>query len=80
MFDNIALFLKELFVKIGSILPSSPFDLDSQLAGIRQYMGYVNYFIPFYIFKDIFNLWLLCVFGSFGVYLFIKFTKGIVGK
>lgn len=80
MFENAGKFLMESFLKFGERLPSSPFDLDSQVSSLRNYLGHINYFIPFYIFKNIFSAWLVCVFGAFGIYIFIKFIRNLLGK
>lgn len=78
--DNIAIFIKELFVKFGSMLPESPFDLSAQTSALNGYLGHINYFIPFYILKNIFNVWLVAMFASFGIYIFIKFLRNLLGK
>lgn len=80
MFDSVAEFLKEFFVKFSNILPKSPFDLTDELSFLRGYTSHINYFIPFYIYKDIFNVWLLCMFSAFAGYIFIMFVKNILGK
>lgn len=80
MFQNIADFLMESFLKFGSRLPQSPFDVDDYISNLNVLLGKINYFIPFNILSRIFNAWVVAVFAAFGIYLFIKFLRNLLGK
>ena len=79
MFDGIADFIKNFFLKMMVKLPESPFDLDQAYAQLNETMGHVNYFVPFYIFKDLFNAWAVTVFGGMGIYMLFKWVKKLMG-
>lgn len=79
MFESIGRFIRELFVKFIVKLPDSNFDYDQYIEQIEGYLGKVNYWVPFYIFKDLFNVWAVTVFGGFGIYLLLKYIKKLLG-
>lgn len=61
-------------LKMIARLPASPFDYDDVLEDLDTIMGYVNWFIPFYTFSQIFTVWSVCFWGSLIVLLIIRWV------
>lgn len=79
MFESIGRFLRELFVKFVVRLPDSQFSYDEYISSVESFLGKVNYWIPIYLFKQLFNVWAVTVFGGFGIYLLLKYIKKLLG-
>lgn len=67
-------FLFDGLVKLISRLPGSPFDYEDYLSSLNGILQPLNYFVPFYLFSQIFLAWeamFLIIFGIFLVYRFL---------
>lgn len=64
--------IKNLFSRLFDLLPDSPFQsffgIDSE---VRQYLAYLNWVIPFDLFKDITLAWVGCILAYY-VFVFVK--------
>lgn len=61
-------------LKLISRLPSSPFDYDDVMDDIDSILGYVNWFIPFNIFSQVFNVWCVCFFACLIILLVVRWV------
>lgn len=63
----------KLLSKILSFLPSDPIAaaLSDSFDAILKYLGYINYFVPFYIFVPIYAAWGVAM-GAMYLYLNAK--------
>lgn len=68
-------FIGLVITRILGRLPSNPFGYGTYIDKLQDYMGYVNWFIPFYILKDIFNAWLVGFVTAFVLFLMYKFVR-----
>ena len=59
MIDGIMDFLADGLIKFVSRLPVAPFSFDDYISAFSSYLGWINWFIPFYIFEEIFSVWFL---------------------
>lgn len=73
MFDGAADFFIKWIIKFANKLPSTNIDTQELTDTIHHVMGKINYFIPFYMVAPIFNVWMIGIFASIGIVLFIKF-------
>lgn len=60
-FSQIGDLLGEMFEKILSILPDSPFQALSSIPEVQEVLGYVNYFVPISFFLSVLQLWLAAI-------------------
>ena len=60
MLSDIINLIFSLLTGLLSILPASFIQSYLSKVGKIEYLGYVNYFIPFYRFVEIGELWLAC--------------------
>lgn len=72
-------FLEEVILKIIGNFPSNNFDFSSYVENLHSFLGNLNYFIPFYLFSDIFSVWLamvnLLIIGLIILKLYFTFFK-----
>lgn len=59
MIVNVVDFLADGVIKFASQLPQAPFSFTDYVTAFSQYLGWINWFIPFYIFEEIFSVWFL---------------------
>lgn len=59
---------KGILDALYDILPKSPFTYLASNSVVSQYIGYVNYFLPVYLWISILNTWLTAI----GVYYCVK--------
>lgn len=71
--------LTKFFGSLLGMLPQSPFSFDSYVAGLRTYLPYVNWFIPFYHLAPIFAAFVTLFFGSVAVVVMVKFVSRKIG-
>lgn len=62
----------EIIVALLRVLPTSPFLAYFNAEPIQQYLGYINFFIPFDICSNIINSWV----GVLSVFYLFRFLKG----
>lgn len=62
----------DLITKFVGQLPVAPFSFDSYITTFHQYSGVINYFVPFYLFSEVFNLWVSAIFICCVVLLIIR--------
>ena len=60
-------------------LPQSPVNFETYIATFRTYMAYINWFVPFYRFAAICNVYLALLVGTFAVWFIIRFVVHKVG-
>ncbi len=72
MIDNLLDFFAKVILKFIVKLPPSPFDFETPLADFESVMGYVNFFIPFYKFKTIYDVWLVTFDVCIGIFFIVK--------
>lgn len=63
-----------LLIAIINFLPNSPFEALLKQVEDMEYLGFVNYFIPFDFCVIALNSWLVCV----GVYYGVKYAKKVL--
>lgn len=61
----------DVVINILSILPASPFAHALEAVTGFEYLGYMNYFIPFHALADVMNLWLTAVLAYY-IYRYVK--------
>lgn len=73
MLDKIFDFFLDGIIKFVFRLPSNPFlDMSSYFSALSGYIENLNYFVPFYAMRPIFNAWLVMVSSAIGVYITIR--------
>lgn len=77
MIDALMALFGTLIIRIILLLPTSTFDLDGYVEDLHDLLPQYNYFVPFYLFKEIFGDWLLGLTILLGVYLIINLVKNI---
>lgn len=68
-------YIGTLAVQLFSMLPSSSFNFNTYVNQIMDVMGYVNWFIPFYLFKDIVNAWLITFDSALAIFIVFRFIR-----
>lgn len=67
----------DIIINALSLLPMSPFAQFLEAVTGFEYLGYMNYFIPFHAMAVVTNLWILAI-SAFYVFKFIrKYTNYI---
>lgn len=79
MISKLIDFFIDGIIKFVFKLPVNPFSNATQyIAALQDFLGDLNYFVPFYAMKPIFNVWLAMVSVAVGVYLTIRILlKGV---
>ena len=80
MFDSIMGFFGQIFIKIASQLPTLPYSLQGYLTELDDYMGYINYFIPFYKLSAIFSAWSIFFVNTVAVIMVLVWAKNLMGR
>lgn len=78
--DYVLEFFSNVLMRFAVRLPVSPFDFSSYVSAIRGILGYVNYFIPFYLFSQILTVWYAMVVSAIGIFLVIRWLINAVSK
>lgn len=78
--DSVLDFFSNVLIKFASRLPTSPFDFTSYVSSLREILGVVNYFVPFYLFAQILTVWYAMLVGAVGVLLVIRWLVNVVSK
>lgn len=73
--DKVIDFIFTGLVKFISRLPQSPFDYDSYFTSVSSVLQDLNYFVPFYLFSDIFVAWEAAFLSMFGIFMAYKFAS-----
>lgn len=73
--DKIMDFVFSGLVKFVSRLPQSPFDYDSFFATLNPVLRDLNYFVPFYLFSDIFVAWEAAFLSMFSIFIAYKYAS-----
>lgn len=68
-------FLFSGLVKLVSKLPGSDFDYNGFLASVQSILVPLNYFVPFYLFSQIFMVWEISFSAVFTIFLIYRFIK-----
>lgn len=68
-----------LLTGLLSLLPASFVQSYLSKVGAIDYLGYVNYFIPFYRFVEIGELWLTCC-GAYLLFYYVRTVQEEVRK
>lgn len=71
-------FFRETVLKFILKLPPSPFDFTAYISALDGYLGNINYFIPFYLFKDILAAWVAVVFVCLEILIMVRWLKNSV--
>ena len=74
MIDKAVNLICDLLIALINILPNSPTDVLLSQIGSMEYLGFVNYFIPFDFCAIALNSWLVCV----GIYYGVKYAKQFI--
>lgn len=72
---NVVDAMLELLVKLASHLPPSPFNYNEFMITLSDVLGHLNWFIPFYLFKDILSVWVGVLIFTWQVLLVIRWVK-----
>lgn len=73
MISDMVNLIFSLLTGLLSLLPASFIQSYLSKIGTIDYLGYVNYFIPFYRFVEIGELWLACC----GAYLLFYYVRSV---
>lgn len=68
-------FIGLIITRVLGRLPSNPFGYGTYISKLNNILGYVNWFFPMYIMKDIFNAWLVGFITAFCLFLMYKFIR-----
>ena len=79
IFDNGVNFFLGLLIKFFARLPDADFDVSEFTSSFSQVKAYMNYFIPFYLFKDIFSAFLGIFWSTVIILVVVKYLKKAVG-
>ncbi len=74
MIDKAVNLICDLLIALINILPNSPTDVLLSQIDNMEYLGFVNYFIPFDFCAIALNSWLVCV----GIYYGVKYAKQFI--
>lgn len=66
-------FLFDGLINLISRLPSSPFSYDEYIAALSDVLPALNWFVPFYLFSDIFVVWEVMFMAMFTVFLIYRY-------
>lgn len=78
MEDNLN-FGEQIFIKIIGNLPGNDFDFSPYISQLRDLLGNINYFIPFYLFAPILDVWVGMLFILVCGIAFYKLAISIKG-
>lgn len=67
-----------LIINILGNFPLSPFQFDEYLPALSDMLGYINYFIPFYLISTIMGNWLILIAGLTVAFLIYKLVSSKV--
>lgn len=80
IFTDIWNWLKDFFYNtlqwVINLLPDSPFKLLDNTP-IKDYLGYINYFVPFDFIVTTFSLWLVAIATYYLIQVFLRWVKAI---
>lgn len=68
-------FLFDGLVKLVSRLPASPFDYSDYVTAVNGILQPLNYFVPFYLFSQIFAVWEVSFTAVFGIFLLFRWIS-----
>lgn len=77
--DDSLSFGEQIILKIIGNLPTNDFDFSPYIDDLRDLLGNINYFIPFYIFANIFNVWIGMLFILICAIAFYKLAISLKG-
>lgn len=72
MLENLMDFLGVGILKFILKMPLPTFDFDDYVAVLNDYLGYINWFIPFYRIYPIFTTWLFSFIAFLSILIVIK--------
>lgn len=80
MLNTLIDFFSQTVIKYLGRLPTVPYSFDSYVNSMSDIMGYVNYFIPFYAMKTMFDLWAIAFLNAVSIIVVYTWAKNIIGR
>lgn len=74
MLESLFAFLSTALVTIISKFPASPFNFDTYISTLQEYLPYINWFIPFQQLYVITQTAIATFFASVVLFIFLKFV------
>lgn len=67
-------FLFDGLIHLISKLPGSPFSYDEYVAALSDILPALNWFVPFYLFSEIFAVWEVMFMAMFTVFIIYRYV------
>ncbi len=74
-FEKLGTTLSSVADKIIDALPRSPFVYLTANPTVKEYLGYINWFIPIYSMIGLLEGWLTCIFIFYGVQAILRWAN-----